>query len=177
MLNENTVAADKTTVTVEPQSQQINIVQDNLFTVIHKDENVSVVEAPQAVILSQVQKDASWANDMSRFTDKDITFSSQEGKLDSHITLTYQNAEDLRAFGVWYNAEKNQFSINHVPDDNLQTENGQQLGNYWVFDGDSTFSFTLEPFAELPAHYQKTYYQDVDYRDYKISVSEPPMQK
>jgi len=48
--------------------------------------------------------------------------------------------------GIWYSEEKNQFSINQIPEENIKTEEGNLDGNYWVFDGNSTFSFTVEPF-------------------------------
>ncbi|PLT20871.1 hypothetical protein CXF62_12650 [Psychrobacter sp. MES7-P7E] len=58
--------------------------------------------------------------------------------------------------GIWYNADKNHFSINHVPRDNLQTTDGKLIGNYWVFNVDQPFSFTLEPIHTLPQPCQKS---------------------
>lgn len=77
-----------------------------------------------------------------------------DNQFQPQLTLTYRDEKDLQAMGIWYNAEKNQFSINHVPSDNLQTQNGKLIGNYWIFDGDASFSFTLEPFKDLPQNYQ-----------------------
>ncbi len=160
------IIADKTTVTIQPQSQQIKITQENLFTIIHKDDDLKVVEEQQTALFSKAQQNTAWAKELNRFTDKTITFSSTDNQLNAHITLTYHDKTDLRALGVWYDAQHNQFSINHVPNDNLQTKDGQRLGNYWVFGGGKAFSFTLEPFEALPTDYKST-----DYQKYSIPIA------
>ncbi|MGM8897017.1 MULTISPECIES: hypothetical protein [unclassified Psychrobacter] len=165
-LEHSPIVADKTTVTIQPQGQQIEIIQEDLFTIVHKDDDLEVVKEEQTALFSEAQQNTAWAKELNSFTDKAITFSSTDNQLNTHITLTYQDETDLRALGVWYDAQQNQFSINYIPNDNLQTEDGQRLGNYWVFDGDKTFSFTLEPFKALPTDYKST-----DYQKYSIPIT------
>jgi hypothetical protein len=40
-------------------------------------------------------------------------------------------------------------------EDNLETATGNLKGNYWIFPGDDSFSFTLKPFKEMPDAFQK----------------------
>ena len=68
---------------------------------------------------------------------------------------SYAKENDLRALGIWYNADENQFSINHTPSYNIKTKNGKLNGNYWYFCSDSAFSFTIEPFLQMPKNYQQ----------------------
>ena len=49
--------------------------------------------------------------------------------------------------GIGYNAERNQFSINNISQQNIKSKNGKLIDNYWVFNGDSKFSFINEPSA------------------------------
>ena len=71
------------------------------------------------------------------------------------IILSYTDANELRVLDIWYNAEKNEFSINYIPDYNIKTENGTLEGHYWLFNGDSPISYTIEPFIDMPENYQK----------------------
>jgi hypothetical protein len=68
--------------------------------------------------------------------------------------LRHSSEKELRALGIWYNEEKNQFSINQIPEENIKTKEGNLDGNYWVIDGDNTFSFIVKPFRQMPAPYQ-----------------------
>ena len=151
----NHIAADKTTVTVSPQNQRIDITQQDLFAIIRSDVDIPLVQQQWTSIYTQSRHDTGWAKALTPFATKTLNLAAIDDNIQPQLTLTYSAEKDLRVMGIWYNAEKNQFSVNHVPRDNLQTTDGKLIGNYWVFDGDQPFSFTLEPFQALPEQYQK----------------------
>ncbi len=150
---DNKIAADKTTVIIHPQSQEIEIIQEDLFTIIQSEKDTFLVIKQWNNIIEGEK--VAWTNELENFTSKNLTINKQNDRIQPHLKLSYSNENELRLFGIWYNIEKNQFSINQVPNDNIQTKNGKLNGNYWVFNGDSTFSFTIEPFLQLPDIYQK----------------------
>ncbi|WP_201575995.1 hypothetical protein [Psychrobacter sp. H8-1] len=154
-IENNIIAADKTTVTIHPQSQQIEIVQEDLFAIIRSEADLTIARELWAGVSAMTKSDATWAQALDGFTTKTLSLASLDSQIQPQLTLSYSDEQELRAMGVWYDAKKNQFSVNHVPRDNLQTEDGKMLGNYWVFDGDKTFSFTLEPFKQMPEKYQQ----------------------
>lgn len=62
-----------------------------------------------------------------------------------HLTLKYTHEKDLASMGIWFNAEKNKFYLNNIPDYNIQSNHGKLEGNYWVFNADDMITFTIEP--------------------------------
>lgn len=154
-IENNIIAADKTTVTIHPQNQQIEIVQEDLFAIIRSEADLTLARELWAGVSTMTKSDATWAQALDGFTTKTLSLASLDSQIQPQLTLTYGDEQALRAMGVWYDAKKKQFSVNHVPHDNLQTEDGKLVGNYWVFDGDKTFSFTLEPFKQMPEKYQQ----------------------
>lgn len=52
-----------------------------------------------------------------------------------HLTLRYATEKDPWALGIWYNEEKNQFSISHIPSYHIGTNEGILQENYWVSEG------------------------------------------
>ncbi len=149
------IAADKTTVTIYPETQEIEIIQENVFTVIQSKKDTTLVLEQWDKLLHWKEKETPWSKELDSFRLKNFTLTAVKKTIEPHIKLTYSNEKDLRALGIWYNAEKNQFSINHVPKHNLKTKKGTLVDQYWVFNGDSTFSFTLVPFLQMPEKYQK----------------------
>lgn len=154
-IQNNIIAADKTTVTIHPQNQQIEIIQEDLFAIIRSDTDLTLAREQWAGVSAMTACNATWAQASDGFNTKTLSLTSPYNQIQPQLTLTYSDEQELRAMGVWYDAKKNQFSVNHVPRDNLQTEDGKLVGNYWVFDGDKTFSFTLEPFKQMPEKHQK----------------------
>jgi len=153
-MEDNTIAADKTTVTVYPRRQILEITQQDLFAIVHSDTDTAYVRRQWASISAHSQQGTVWAKALAPFPNKTITLATVNNQIQPQLTLSYNDEKDLRAIGIWYNADKNHFSINHVPRDNLQTTDGKLIGNYWVFNADKPFSFTLEPFKTLPQVYQ-----------------------
>ncbi|MBO1530502.1 hypothetical protein J3492_04660 [Psychrobacter sp. F1192] len=154
-IENNIIAADKTTVTIHPQSQQIEIVQEDLFAIIRSEADLALAREQWSGVSAMTKSDATWAQALDGFTTKTLSLVSLDNQIQPQLMLSYSDEQALRAMGVWYDAKKNQFSVNHVQHDNLQTEDGKLIGNYWVFDGDETFSFTIEPFKKMPEKYQK----------------------
>tara|TARA_R110002051_G_scaffold143507_8_gene216546 strand:- start:2751 stop:3293 length:543 start_codon:yes stop_codon:yes gene_type:complete len=154
-IEDSKIAADKTTVTINPKTKEIVIVQEHIFTIIQTEKDTAIALAQWEKIVNWKKNNTLWANELESFTSKDVIITSLDGELQIHITLTYTNENDLRVMSIWYNKEKNQFSINDIPRDHTTSETGKIEGNYWVFNGDSTFSFTTEPFVDLPMDYKK----------------------
>ncbi|WP_298972897.1 hypothetical protein [uncultured Psychrobacter sp.] len=155
-MEDNTISADKTTVTVYPRRQIIEITQQDLFAIVHSDTDATYVKRQWASVSAHSQQGTGWAKALAPFPSKTITLVTVNNQVQPQLTLSYNDEKDLRAMGIWYNADKNHFSINHVPRDNLQTTDGKLIGNYWVFNVDQPFSFTLEPIHTLPQPCQKS---------------------
>jgi len=153
-MEDNTIAADKTTVTVYPRRQILEITQQDLFAIVHSNADATHVRKQWSHILANSQQGTGWAKVLTPFPSKTITLATLNNQVQPQLTLSYNDEKDLRAMGIWYDADKNHFSINHVPRDDLQTIDGKLIGNYWVFNADKPFSFTLEPFKALPQVYQ-----------------------
>ncbi|APQ16924.1 hypothetical protein [Maribacter hydrothermalis] len=154
-IEDSKIAADKTTVTINPKTKEIVIVQEHIFTFIQTEKDTAIALAQWEKIANWKVNNIPWAKELESFPSKGAIINSVNGELQTHITLTYTNENDLRAMGIWYNKEKNQFSINEIPRDHTTSETGKIEGNYWVFNGNSAFSFTTEPFVDLPTDYKK----------------------
>lgn len=154
-MEDGRIVADKTTITVHPQKQEIQIIQENLFTVIQSENDTTLLLEEWDKLFHWKERKISWARELDSFPIKNFTLIPTKETIRPHLIFTYSNKEDLRMMGIWYNAEKNQFSINHIPQENIKTKNGKLVDNYWIFNGDSTFSFTIEPFLQMPEKYKK----------------------
>lgn len=154
-IEDGRIAADKTTVTIDPKNQEIEIIQENLFAIIQSEKDTALGLEQWDKLFNWKERKTLWSKELDSFPVKNFTLIPKKKTIQPQLTLSYSNEKDLRALGIWYNAEKNQFSINHIPQENIKTENGKLEGNYWVFNGDSTFSFTIEPFLQMPESYQK----------------------
>ncbi|WP_417196561.1 hypothetical protein [Bizionia sp.] len=155
-INDSQIAAEKTTVIISPKSQEIEIIQENLFTVIQSEKDTtSVLEQWKKLVNAEADNTYAWAKDLENFPIKNLTLKSIKKNIQPHLKLNYSTEKDLRVMGIWYNKEKNQFFINHIPQQNLKTTDGKLVENYWIFDGANTFSFTIEPFLQMPENYKK----------------------
>ncbi|MBQ0734953.1 hypothetical protein [Aquimarina celericrescens] len=154
-IEDGRIAADKTTVTVFPENKEIEIIQEKLFTVIQSEKDNTLVLEQWDKLYYWKERKTSWSKELDSFPMKNFNLTPIKNKIQPNLTLTYSNEKDLRKMGIWYNTEKNQFSINHIPQHNIKTKDGKLIGNYWVFNGDRTFSFTVEPFLQMPENYQK----------------------
>lgn len=150
------IAADKTTVTVHPDKQEIVIVQEGLFSVVQSEKDSTMVLEQWENITHWKENNTPWAKELDSFSVKSFDLTDAQNTLRPKIILKYSNGENLQALGIWYDPEKDQYSINHIPEQNLKTKVGELNGNYWIFEGGSTFSFTLEPFLQMPERYQKS---------------------
>jgi hypothetical protein len=154
-IEDGRIAAEKTTVTVYPKSQEIEIIQENLFTIIQSENDSTILAEQWKTIINSKESTISWVKDLDNFTVKKLIFSTSKNTIQPHVMLRFTTEKDLRAMGIWYDAANNKFSINHIPKDNIKTKDGKLEGNYWVFNGGATFSFTIEPFLEMPENFQK----------------------
>ena len=154
-IKDGRIAADKTTVTINPKTQEIEIIQENLFTVIQSKKDRTLILEQWNQLKYWKERKISWAKELDSFPVKSLSFTTIKKTIQPHLVLTYSKEKDLRMLGISYNAEKNQFSINHIPEENIKTKSGELVDHYWVFNGDSKFSFTIEPFLQMPEKYKK----------------------
>lgn len=164
---ESRIISEHTQVTVNTDSQEITIVHDGFFSIIQSTEDSTITRTQWNNLKSQ--DTIVWSPALEQFTDKEFTFTPNKTKgsteaFKAEIKLKYPDTESLRKLGIWYNAETVTYSINHIPQQNISTDNGKLVDNYWMFelDKNNTFRFTLEPFLNIPD----------DFKKFKISVTE-----
>lgn len=145
--SENRIAADKTTITIHPETKTILIQQESLFSLIRTREDSSAASRQ----LSEISRnDAVWRPKLKSYRVKTCElYNDVTGNLNAKIFLKYSKTEDLKDYGLSFNPE-GYFSFISFPEDNLRTNDGRLNGNYWHFDADKPFTFTLEPFIGMP---------------------------
>ncbi len=146
---EGRIAADKTLVTINPKTQQIEIYQQDLFGFVQTDKDIQTTKEQWQELVNEIEKNTELSPSLQNFS---LTNAIVEQKENPEVELNfkYKKASDLRVMGIWYNDEKNQFSINQISTHNIKTKDGSLDGNYWIFDGTKPFSFTIEPFLQMP---------------------------
>lgn len=147
--------AEKTRVTIYPQNKEIEIIQEKVFTIVQSENDKKLALEQWDDLIHWDERNIDWSKELDGFSAKSVNLSDEKNTIQPRIILKYSNTKDLQAMGIWFDSEKNQFSINNIPENNMKTESGKLTGNYWNFDGDSTFSFTIEPFLQMPGNYQK----------------------
>ncbi|WP_419213933.1 hypothetical protein ACNR9Q_07215 [Maribacter sp. X9] len=155
-MEDGRIAADKTTVTVYPHDHQIEIIQEELFAVIRSQKDSALVLEQWDKLFYWKERNTAWSKELDSFPHKSLNLIPIKDKIQPNLIFSYSEQKDLRAMGIWYDNAKNQFSINHIPQDNINTDDGKLVGNYWVFNGNNTFSFTIEPFLGMPENYKKS---------------------
>lgn len=150
------IASDKTTVTIYPEKQKIKIVQENLFTIIQTEKDTALILAQWEQLANWNENKLPWAKELENFTNKNVIIENNEGAIAPRISFNYTDENDLSALAIWYNKEKNQYSINNIPREHTTSKNGKLEGNYWIFEGNSKFSFTIEAFIDLPNEFKKS---------------------
>ncbi|MBC8753673.1 hypothetical protein H2O64_03270 [Kordia sp. YSTF-M3] len=146
----STVIAEKTIVIVSPKTKTIVIQHENLLAIYPTEKDSLSIAKEFASIYT---KKDSWNTHLDTFTEKYITYNATEkGVLSTKITLKYTKLEDLKVFAIDTNPE-GKFSIINIPQWYIATENGKLNGNYWNFDADKKFSFSLSPVKNVPETY------------------------
>lgn len=154
-IEDGRITAEKTIVTIDPKIHQIKIIQENLFTVIQPEKDTTIILEQWDKLRYWKERKTSWAKELDSFPVKNLSFTPIKDSIQPHLTLSYLKERDLKNLGVWFNENKNQFSVNNISQHNIKTSDGKLEGNYWVFNGDSKFSFTIEPFLKMPENYKK----------------------
>ncbi|WP_417885836.1 hypothetical protein [Zunongwangia sp.] len=149
------ILSEKATVTINPDSKEIEIVQEDLFSIYQSDENSEVVLSEWNKLQFSEKTNTGLRKEMNAFTIESFNLETKKGNIQPHLKLKYSNQDDLKILGIWYNSPKNQFSINNISKDNISSKTGKLVGNYWIFNADKSFSFTLQPFLQLPEAYQE----------------------
>lgn len=153
-IEDGRIASEKTTISLYPENKKIEIIQENLFTVIQTKKDSTLALNQWNKILDAKQKNTSWSKELGSFPTKSVNFTPLKNKIQPHLIFNYSKEKDLRAFGIWYNEEKNQFSINNIPQHTIKTNDGKLEGNYLVFNAKDTITFTVEPFIQMPENFQ-----------------------
>lgn len=154
-IEDGRIVSEKTTITITPENKEIEIIQQNLFTIIKTEEDSTLALDQWNKILYAKQRNTTWSKELDSFPVKSFDFTPLKNTIQPHLILNYSKQKDLRAFGIWYNQEKNQFSINNIPQHNINTNDGKLEGNYLVFNAKDTITFTIEPFLQMPENYQR----------------------
>lgn len=154
-INDSKIAAEKTTVTINPQSKTITIVQENLFAIVTNEAQNNALVMDFDSILKKTSNNLAWSNEMEKYTNTSCEFyETDRNLLNAKIIFNYENPKDLKSLGVYFTEEK-KYAINHIPNDNLSTKDGMLNGNYWYFETDKPFAFSFSPFKEIPEAYKK----------------------
>lgn len=147
------IAADKVTVRIYPQEQKVEIVQENLFALIQSENDKAVVLKQWDSIYNWQENKTPWAKALDGFPVKNLKFTSVKKTSQTHsisirpcLTFKYNHEKDLSCMGIWFNPEKNEFYLNHIPEYNTKSKKGRLEGNYWAFNADDNIVFTIEPF-------------------------------
>ncbi|UNZ00231.1 hypothetical protein MQE36_07775 [Zhouia spongiae] len=152
------IVAEKTEIVIHPEQQQIEINQEGIFTIIQSESDSILALEQWEKMYHWTENDTKFVKELDNLPVKNFTITAVKTDFRPHLTFSYTNKEDLRVFGIWYQEDKDQFSINHIPQQNIKTKNGKLEGNYWFFDGKKSFSFTVEPFLQMPESYKKIKY-------------------
>ncbi|MGS2764786.1 hypothetical protein [Sinomicrobium sp. M5D2P9] len=149
------IVADKTTVHIHPQEQEIEIIQEDLFAFIQSENDEKLVLEQWDKIYNWKEKNTAWAKELDNFIFKDFKLSPVKMTTQTylilirpHLTLKYTQEKDLASMGIWFNADKNKFYLNNIPDYNIQSDYGKIEGNYWVFSANDRITFTIEPYLK-----------------------------
>ena len=154
-LEDARIAAEKTNVSLFPETQVIEIVHEGLFAIIQSEDDVPIVLGQWEDLLNWEEREMTWADNLNVFPVKTLTFESIDTNPQLKLQFRYSDKKDLQALGIEYNAEKHQFFIDHIQQMNLKTDDGFLEGSYWVFDADNKFSYSLNPFQDMPKEMQK----------------------
>jgi len=149
------IFSEITTVSVYPANKEIQIIHDKLFVIIQSESDSNLVLKQWDECLNRTKSDTQWAQELHSFPIKRLEVKSKGDTIQTILSLSYEKESDLRNLGIWYNTDTNQFSINHIPQESITTNDGNLDGNYWYFDGDNAFMFTIEPFMQVPDQYLK----------------------
>lgn len=142
------IFAKKTTVTIFPESKKIEIIQDDLFSFIKTEKDSLLALNEWNILKTYEAHKKGLSKDLKRFKIVDFTLFNSIDEIQPKLSLHYKNENDLSKMGIWFNTEKKQYSINHIPEYHIKTTSGQLSDNYWLFNGNKTFSFTLEPIIQ-----------------------------
>lgn len=143
------ILADKTTVTVYPQKNQIEIVQENIFAFASTANDLQLAKEEWSDLYHYTQNGKKWSQELAHFSEKNIEFSTNKKGRVAKITLTYTHPNDMAAMGIWYNEDTDQFAMNYIPEHRPKTKDGKKDDIFWNFDGKKDFSFTIEPFRAI----------------------------
>ena len=149
-IEEQLFFSEKTTVTVYPNEHKIEIIQKDIFALTQTENDKQLAKKEWEKLLNWESNKIEWSEDLKYFSNKKIEFLDIKNDKTVKITLVYDYPNDMTAMGIWYNEEKNQFSMNYIPEDMLKTKEGIKNGIFWNCDGGKTFSFTITPFTKIP---------------------------
>jgi len=156
-IENNFIASEKVTVTINPVEQTIHITQYNLFSVTQTDTDAKKLETQLKTIM---ETPTNWREELADYPIKTLQFTEESDSLNAHIFLKYNTVKDLKDYAISYNSEKNYYAFINIPRWNLNTKDGKVVGNYWLFDADKAFTFTLEAYANMPEEF-KAYKKNV----------------
>lgn len=146
------IASEKVLIQIDPNKKTILITQYNLFSIAQSKEDDLKVQQEFSTIQ---EKEAKWISELEDFPLKSVQFSgTADSVINAQIVLHYNKKSDLELFGIDYSQEGH-YSLVNFPNWHLKSSNTELKGNYWIFEDDNTFNFTLEPFKDTPFEYKE----------------------
>ena len=146
------VLAEKTTVMINPEEKTIIILHENVVSLFKNTED-SLKARTELKAITQPQH--QWSSEFNDYSKKEKCFfiSDDSRALNSKISLTYVSETDLKAFGIDLNPE-GQLSMVNVPESHIKSTDGKLGERYWNFERNRPFTFTIEPFTNIPDKYK-----------------------
>lgn len=146
------IVSEKATIRITPVNMTIEVLLEDLFTVIITEEDKATVEKELKNLIA-IQKEIS-KKISPDFTIKQFVFSTPApGKLNATIQLQYKNWDALKDAGMSFSTADG-FTMINIEEWHLKTTDGKVNGNYIDFDAKKPFSFTIEPFGNMPEEYK-----------------------
>jgi len=144
------IAASKATVEINPVAQTITITQEGLYAMIFDENSGRAVRGK----MKDIMENTGWREELADYPVATCELlEGSDGTLHARIQLTYRTVSDLEAYGLTDSGE-GYFYFFNFPDDQLHTDDGTLDGNYWHFDTDKPFTFTLDPADKMPERYR-----------------------
>lgn len=149
MENSN-IAATETIVTIHPIEKTIRIEQKNIIALLLQ-ENDSVLIRQQLVTIKN--QTLPWSEDLKDYPKTKLSFSEGEDHtLHCIIELHYNTPTDLRPYGISIQPE-GKYSLTNIPSWDIKTEDGVLNGNYWNFEPNAPFTFSIASLKDIPPQY------------------------
>lgn len=138
------IVSNQVLVTINPVDKIINIVQEDLFSIVMASADSSAVEEEWRHILKFEQ-----GKEHNGLIIEQLTWDSHEGRLNVSLRVRYTDSKILEEAGIYYN-EDSGYALINIPDWHIRSTDATLDGNYWVWQADRQVTFTLSALNNIP---------------------------